>query len=158
MRIRVARQETSTGLEATPWWTRSDKSKCDLGMDPDLEIWIDDRASPVAICMTGVLNSSTSQSFLTLIDSLLAKGLRRIVVDARALEIADASGASALTVLQRRTRDAGGSLIWEGLELGTQSDGRSRIDLADTGAWVHRRQIANGVQYSDTRTHPCCDG
>jgi anti-anti-sigma regulatory factor len=119
MKFQVAVQEVSTSKEATPWWTLPGRSKCELGMDPDLEIWIDDRTSPVVICMAGVLDSSTSQSFLTLMDSLLAKGVRQILMDAGALEVADAWGASALTVLQRRARDAGGSLMWEGLELGT---------------------------------------
>jgi anti-anti-sigma regulatory factor len=88
-------------------------------MDPELEIWIDDHTSPVVIRMSGVLGSSTSQSFLTLMDSVLAKGVRRILMDAGALEITDAWGASALTVLQRRMRDAGGALTWEGVDLGT---------------------------------------
>jgi glutathione S-transferase len=90
----------------------------DEGMEPAMELWVDDRTLPVRIRVVGRLDSSTSPSLLAHLDQLLAEGVRHFLIAGGDLDIGDVWGASALTVFQRRTRDAGGSLIWEGLHLG----------------------------------------
>jgi hypothetical protein len=102
----------------TPWWAQMDRTVCDDGMEPALEIWLDDRAPPAIIRMTGVLDQSSKQSLLSLVDDLFGQGIRHFLVDAGDLQIGDASGANELTVFQRRTREAGGSLSWEGVDFG----------------------------------------
>jgi hypothetical protein len=102
----------------TPWWSRTDGSVCDDGTEAVLEIWLDDRAPPAIIRLAGVLDQSTIRTLLSLVDGLFVKGVRHFLVDAGDLEIGDASGANELTVFQRRTREAGGSLHWEGLDVG----------------------------------------
>jgi anti-anti-sigma regulatory factor len=102
----------------TPWWTHVDTWPCDDGMEPILEIWLDDRSAPAIIRMAGVLDQRTKRSLLSLVDHLFAQGARHFLVDAGDLEIGDASGANELTMLQRRTREAGGSVTWEGVDFG----------------------------------------
>jgi hypothetical protein len=98
----------------------------EAGMDPAMELWVDDRTMPVRIRMAGRLDSSTSPSLLALLDQLLAEGVRQFLMDAGELDIGDAWGATALTACQRRARDAGGSLIWEGVELGPRAPNGGR--------------------------------
>jgi anti-anti-sigma regulatory factor len=97
-------------------WTSSEGSACDRFMRPALEIWIDERTSPAIIRLTGVLDQTTEGTFLRFMDELLVEGVRDLLMDAGRVEIGDASGASALTRLQRRTRELGGSLSWEGVD------------------------------------------
>jgi anti-anti-sigma regulatory factor len=97
-------------------WTSSEGSACDRCMRPALEIRIDERTSPAIIRLTGVLDQTTVKTFLRFMDELLVDGVRNFVMDAGRVEIGDAAGASALTRLQRRTREVGGSLTWEGVD------------------------------------------
>jgi hypothetical protein len=90
----------------------------DAGMDPAMELGIDDRTLPVRIRIAGRLDSSTSPSLLALLDQLLAQGVRHFLLDAGGLEIGGAWGAAALSLFQQRVHDAGESLIWEGIDLG----------------------------------------
>jgi hypothetical protein len=90
----------------------------DDGMKPVLEIWLDDRSAPAIIRMAGVLDQRTTGSLLTIVDDLFEQGARHFLVDAGDLAIGDASGADELTRFQRRTRQAGGSVTWEGVDFG----------------------------------------
>jgi STAS domain len=85
-------------------------------MRPALEIWIDESTSPAIIRLTGVLDQTTEGTFLRFMDELLVEGVRDLLMDAGRVEIGDAAGASALTRLQRRMREVGGSLTWEGVD------------------------------------------
>jgi anti-anti-sigma regulatory factor len=97
-------------------WTSSEGSVCDRCMRSALEIWIDERTSPAIVRLTGVLDQTTEATFLRFMDELLVEGVRDLLMDAGRVEIGDAAGASALTRLQRRTRELGGSLTWEGVD------------------------------------------
>jgi hypothetical protein len=94
----------------------SEGAACDRCMRPGLEIWIDKRMSPAIIRLTGVLDQTTEGRLLRFMDELLIEGVRDLVMDAGRVEIGDAAGASALTRIQRRTREVGGSLKWEGVD------------------------------------------
>jgi hypothetical protein len=100
----------------TPWWNCGEGWGYDNGIKPVLEIWLDDRSAPAIIRMAGVLDQRTTGSLLTLVDGLFAQGARHFLVDAGNLAIGDASGANELTQFQRRTRQAGGSVAWEGVD------------------------------------------
>jgi anti-anti-sigma regulatory factor len=102
--------------DRVPWWTTSGPLVCDPYMCPALEIWIDKCPSPTAIRLSGILDGSTEGTFLRLMDDLLAEGVRHLIIDAAAVEIGDPSGAEALMKFLRRTREAGGSLTWEGVD------------------------------------------
>ena len=104
-----------------PWWTTSGGWVSDPSMCPALEIRIDQCTSPATICLTGLLDGTTEGTFLRVMDELLAEGVRHLMIDAGAVEVGDASGASALTKLQRRTREVGGSLRWEGVDFNEPS-------------------------------------
>jgi hypothetical protein len=104
--------------ETTEGWSTHGSRAIDPGMEPVMEVWIDDRTSPVTIRLMGLLDSSTSPSLLALFNELLGNGAKDFLLDAGGLEIGDGWGATALTVLQRRARGAGGSLRWEGVDFG----------------------------------------
>jgi hypothetical protein len=114
-----ARRVDVTPVSArTPWWNCVETWEYDDGIKPVLEIWLDDRSAPAIIRMAGVLDQRTTGSLLTLVDDLFAQGTRHFLVDAGDLAIGDASGANELTRFQRRTRQAGGSVTWEGVDFG----------------------------------------
>jgi anti-anti-sigma regulatory factor len=102
------------GAEAS--WTSSGGSACVGCVRPALEIWIDERTSPAIVRLAGVLDQTTEETFLRSMDELLVEGVLDLVMDAGRVEIGDVGGASALTRLQRRTRELGGSLTWEGID------------------------------------------
>jgi hypothetical protein len=137
-RFGAQRGEVTSVERGTPWWTSLDSSASDDRMDPDLEVWVDERATPVIIRMTGVLDSSTNQSLLSLMEQLLVEGKCHFIVDAGEVEIGDAWGASALTVFQRRTREAGGSLTWEGVDFGPPRCGSAKVSTSRR-RWSSRR-------------------
>jgi len=83
-------------------------------IDPALEISVDDTRSPVTIRLVGVLDETTSARFLSVIGDLILEGLRRFEVDT-VRAVVDASGASALTLCQRRVHTVGGTLSWGGV-------------------------------------------
>jgi hypothetical protein len=113
--------------DGVPWWTTCGGWVGDPSMCPVLEIRIDQCTSPVTICLTGILDTTTEGTFLRVMDELLAEGVQHLMIDAGAAEVGDASGASALTKLQRRTREVGGSLTWEGVDL---NEPRCRVPMA----------------------------
>jgi hypothetical protein len=127
------------------------------GMEPVMELWVDDRILPVRIRMAGRLDASTSPSLLALLDELLAEGVRRFVMDAGELDIGDVWGATALTVFQRRARDAEGSLIWEGFGLGPRNP-LARGHTLDTKSDISSRRgdnpavVPSNVMHSSSET------
>jgi anti-anti-sigma regulatory factor len=118
----------------------------DAGMDPIMELWVDDRKRPVRISMVGRLDSSTSPSLLALLDQLLAEGVRQFLMDAGELDIGDAWGATALSVLQQCARDAGWSLIWEGLHLSPRNP-LARGNTLETKSEISSRPPRSTLTY-----------
>ena len=102
----------------------------DDGTRPVLEIWLDDRTAPAIIRMAGILDQRTTGSLLSLVDDLFAQGVRHFLVDAGDLLIGDAVGGTELTRFQRRTRQAGGSVTWEGVDF----DRPQRCGLGEVNA------------------------
>jgi len=96
-------------------------------MDPRLEIWIDYSRSPVAVRLAGVLDRTTRAAFLSLIDELILEGVQTFVMNTGAVEVADALGAEALVLCQRRAREAGRTLMWDGIDFGPPSSGSSQL-------------------------------
>jgi hypothetical protein len=88
-------------------------------MEPALEIWLDTRSLPAIIRLAGLLDGTTRRSLQSAVEHLFVLGFRDFEVDAGGLAIGDASGASELTMFQRRTREVGGSLEWIGLDFGS---------------------------------------
>jgi hypothetical protein len=98
----------------------------DDDMDPRLEIWIDCSRSPVAVQLAGVLDRTTRAAFLSLMDELILEGVQNFVMNTGAAEVADASGAEALVLCQRRAREAGRTLMWGGIDFSPPSSGLSK--------------------------------
>ena len=118
LRSHIQRADVTPVSARTPWWNHVETWAYDYGMKPVLEIWLDDRSAPVIIRMVGVLDQRTTGSLLTLVDDLFAQGARQFLVDAGDLLIGDALGRNELTQFQRHTRQAGGSVTWEGVDFG----------------------------------------
>jgi ABC-type transporter Mla MlaB component len=93
----------------------------DDDVDPQLEIWVDCSQSPVAVRLTGVLDRTTRAAFLSLMDELILEGVQTFVMNTGAVEVADALGAEALVHCQRRAREAGRTLMWDGVDFGPPS-------------------------------------
>jgi hypothetical protein len=83
-------------------------------MDPVLEISIDDSRSPVIVELVGALDQSTRVWLMSRMEALLSEGIRDFVMDLRRA-VVDAPGALALVLCQRRVRETGGTLLWEGV-------------------------------------------
>jgi hypothetical protein len=106
-----------------------------------LEVWIDDARLPVTVRVLGVLSQSTGPMLLAIVDDLLLEGFATFMMDSAGLEIADASGAAALVVLQRRLREASATLLWRGAQfalrartaIGHGSDDQTALGMADAG-------------------------
>ena len=98
----------------------------DDDMDPRLEIWIDCSRSPVAVQLAGVLDRTTRAAFLSLMDELILEAVQTFVMNTGAAEVADASGAEALVLCQRRAREAGRTLMWGGIDFSPPSSGLSK--------------------------------
>ena len=92
-------------------------SPSDDRMDPILEITVEEGSWPTLIRLVGTLDRSTSGPLLTVINDLFREGCRQLVIDLAHADIA-ASGGSTLTSCQRRVRESGGSLRWDGLHFG----------------------------------------
>jgi hypothetical protein len=86
-------------------------------MDPVLEIWVEDDRSPVLVRLVGTLDQTTSASLLSVMNDLFTEGCRQLLVDLAGADIA-ASGGTTLAVCQRRARESGGSLLWDGVHFG----------------------------------------
>jgi anti-anti-sigma regulatory factor len=110
--------DASSPSDENSGWTSTDARICDGGMEPELEISVDEGSSPVIIRMAGMLDSSTRRSLLSLLDQLLAEDMHSFILDAGDLAIGDASGADALAQFQWRTLESGGSLFWKGVDFG----------------------------------------
>jgi hypothetical protein len=125
----------------SPWWTHVETRAPDEGMEPALEIWLDTRSLPAIIRLAGLLDGRTRRSLLSVVEHLFVLGIRHFQVDAGELAIGDASGASELTMFQRRTREAGGSLDWIGLDFGSlgRHDIRESIPLRSHGIIIGSR-------------------
>ena len=110
-------------------------------MEPALEIWLDTRSLPAIIRLAGLLDGRTRRSLQSVVEHLFVLGIRDFEVEAGDLAIGDASGASELTMFQRRTREAGGSLEWTGLDFGSlrRYDIRESITLRSHGIMVGSR-------------------
>ena len=81
-------------------------------MDPVLEIWVDGDRPVVTIRLVGILDRTTRDRLLSVMDELVTEGIESFVMDMGEAEILDASGAAALALLQRLVREAGRTLLW----------------------------------------------
>ena len=134
-RSRHERAELSTRLPAALALAGSDATDvdCDPGanpfdlapfmgfesadsMDPVLEIWVDGDRPVVTIRLVGILDRTTRDRLLSVMDELVTEGIESFVMDMGEAEIFDASGAAALARLQRLVREAGRTLLWEGVD------------------------------------------
>jgi hypothetical protein len=88
------------------------------GAGAALEIWLEDRELPVIVRLVGVLDRSTGASVLSIVGDLILEGVRLFLIDTERVEIADAAGAAALALCQRRVREARGVFDWDGVEFG----------------------------------------
>jgi anti-anti-sigma regulatory factor len=85
-------------------------------MDPVLEIWVDGDRPVVTIRLVGILDRTTRDRLLSVMDELVTEGIESFVMDMGEAEIFGASGAAALALLQRLVREAGRTLLWEGVD------------------------------------------
>jgi anti-anti-sigma regulatory factor len=117
LKSHASRPDTPTTGQRDPWWTFSSSVLCyGDGMDPLLEIWIDDDATPAIIRLCGVLDWTTKQSLVAFVDQLLVKGTLDLFLDAGQAKFGDATGANVLALVQRNAREAGGALAWSGVD------------------------------------------
>ena len=86
-----------TSIPMTVW--PSDK------MDPVLEIWIDDRTTPITMRLHGLLDATTRSPLLSLMDELLGSGDRTIpLIDIKDAYVCEACGIDLLALCQRSTK------------------------------------------------------
>lgn len=71
------------------------------GMNPELEVWVDDSGSPVTVRIVGPLSRNTGPLLLAAMGTLLLESFRTFTIDTATPEVAEASGAATLIVLRR---------------------------------------------------------
>jgi anti-anti-sigma regulatory factor len=101
---------------------RNDFDTC-ASIGAQLEIWIHRHTSLVVIRLGGLLDCSTRLTLLSTFDELLGNGDRNFLIDAADVNIADAAGMGALVVCQRRAKEAGGAVLWNGIRLDANEGG-----------------------------------
>ena len=106
------------------------------GMDPALEIWVDEDRTHAIVRLLGALDRTTRVALLSFVDDLITEGVQLFVVDAGQAEITDASGATALAQCQRRVRDAGGALRWDGVDFTAQRSRTARREVPIPVGWT----------------------